>query len=274
MPSKIHFHPFSLMRDYFMRSSIILLLLLLPALGCAASDPTVLNAQITYLGDTLTQGIKRDPEITRIAVTSEKGDDPALSIWFARALESDLVAREAFIVLDRENLDRLLLEQKLVLSDIFDERYRPRIGQLLGADALVIAEIQPGPNQTFYALRGRLVDLETGRVLVSGSATLAAEDLDFSEGTASDRSGGNIFTGTGNALLALLKLPVTPVTMVLDIFETACVEERGAGSRVSDAYPMRVVIGLWEGIPLPFPWISGTFNNDLYLTRSMWNSWL
>jgi hypothetical protein len=255
-----------------MRITFLILTLLLAA-GCATSDPGILRDQIELLGDTLAKAVERDPAIQSIAVTSVKGEDPALSLWFSRALESELVARPSFVVLDRENLDRILAEHELVLSDVFDDSRRPGIGRLLGADGLVISEIQPNPDLSFYALRGRLIHLETGRIVVSGSATLAADDLDFSEGKMVDQGGGGVFATAGNVLLALLKLPATPVTMFLDIFETACTNERGAGTRVSHSYPERVLTGFWEGIPIPFPWVGGVFDNDLYLTRDMWNAW-
>ena len=256
-----------------MRSSSLLLLVVLTT-GCTTTEPGVLRTHIRELGRNLTSASEKNPAIESIAVTPTQGDDPDLSQWFARELESEFVGNESITVVERANLEELLAEHQLVLSDIFDEERRPEIGHLVGADALIVSEIKLNPDDSFYSLRGRLVTLDEGRVLASESATLATKDLVFSEdGTPAGGKAGVLST-VGNVILAIGKIPATPVTMVLDIFETTCTKERGVGSRITMSYSERVLKGLWDGVPLPFPWIGGITGNDLYLTRDMWNAWL
>ncbi len=242
--------------------------------GCAGTKPSVLRDHIENLGRSLSTVVKNNPGIRSIAVTQAEGNDEDLSRWFAQELESQFVGNESITVVDRENLDELLAEYRLVLSDIFDEERRPRIGQLVGADALVITEIRLSPDKSYYSLRGRLVTLDEGRVVATEGATLATEDLVFTEdGSVSGRRGG-FFSTVGNVILAVGKIPATPVTILLDIFETTCTNERGVGSRITLSYPERVLKGIWDGVPIPISWISGATGNDLYLTRGMWNTWL
>lgn len=250
----------------------LLLSLLILTLGCTSTSSGVQEQQIRDLGDTMAHAIE-DYQVFTITVTHPKGDNPMLSQWFARELESELVTKAAFSVVERENLEEILAEHKLVLSDIFDEEKRPEIGKLIGADALVIAEIHPNPDKTNYVLRGRLVALDTGQILASDGATLASEDLDFTKRRESEENGTGFFGHIGNGLICIGKIPLTPITMFLDIFETVCISERGKDSRLSFTYPERVLKGMWDGVPLPVPWVSGIFENDLHLTRSMWNSW-
>lgn len=249
----------------------LFLLLLALAGGCASSGPGPLKDSIHELGDRMTAALEKTPAIRTVAVTAAKGDDTDLSLWCARELESNLVESECVAVLDRSDLQDLLAEHELVLSDVFDDEARRKIGTLVGADALVISEIQPIPEGTAYALRGRLVTLDTGQIVATHSATLDADDLGFGEGAGG--GGGGFFAGVGNVLLFVVKLPATPVGMFLDIFETTCVIERGIGTRMAQTYPERVLLGLWEGVPFLLPWAGGVFSNNLYLTRTMWNSW-
>jgi hypothetical protein len=241
--------------------------------GCAGTKPSVLRNHIEDLGRNLSALAENDPGIRSIAVTQTEGNDEDLSRWFAQELEAEFVGNESITVVDRENLEEVLAEHRLVLSDIFDEERRPRIGQLVGADALVITEIRLSPDKSYYSLRGRLVTLNEGRVVATESATLASEDLVFTEDGSVSGTRGGFFSAVGNVILAVGKMPATPVTMLLDIFETTCTNERGVGSRITLSYPERVLKGIWDGVPIPFSWISGATGNDLYLTRGMWNAW-
>ena len=97
--------------------------------------------------------------------------------------------------------------------------------------------------------------------------------LNFEFSEERESGGGNVLTFTGNVFYAVVKLPLTPVTMILDIFETACIDEKGVGSRLTHEYSERVLIGIWDPLPIPFGWVGGIFHNDLHLTRSMWRDW-
>lgn len=250
------------------------LLLLLCALGaCSSTDPAVIRSHIDQISANIGLEVESRPDLTRVAVTPIKGSDPDLSWWFCREVESELVARESFIVVERGNLEDIFAEHELVLSDVFDDATRPEVGRLVGADVLVVTEIHPDSKARMYSLRGRAIDLETGRILTSSSSVLDADDLTFSR-AGEDGGGGGFFATVGNVFLGILKIPATPVTCILDIFETTCVNDRGVGTRAADSYPTRVVKGVWDGLPFLIPWVSATFSNDLHLTSSMWNSWL
>ncbi len=254
-----------------MRWTLLLLSSLLG--GCAGPDLTLQEQRITTMSDTLAAAAERHPEILTVAVTPAQSDNPALSNWFARELEEKLVTRSSFFVLERSDFEAILTEHRLVLSDVFDETRRPELGRLVGADALVITEIRPNPEKSFYVLRCRLIVMETGRILASEGNSLSADDLEFDRPPVSDEKSSGFFGIAGNVVITVGKIPLTPVTMVFDIFETVCIDERGKESRLSYTYPERVLKGIWDGVPIPLCWVWGTTGNDLYLTRGMWNAW-
>lgn len=253
-----------------MRWITILFWIILPA-GCAGTGSQVVYDHIDELSSDMVSVLQEHPEVTTVAVTPVKGVDPELARWFAREIESGLVNQKNLAILDRQNMDELLAEQNLMLSDLFEEETREKVGRLLGTDALVIAEIQPTPDRKTYSLRSRVIVMDSGRVIGSSRASLDADQLDFRPPDDGSSSGG-FFPTVGNVLWAVVKIPLTPVTMFTDIFETAYVREQGVSTRINHSYPSRCFKGLWEGVPLPTPWVGGIFGNQLYLTGAMWDT--
>lgn len=84
-----------------------------------------------------------------------------------RLILSDLVRREisiapGFALVDRGNVELLLEEQELRLSEAFDAADPVRVGELTGAGSYIVGRI--GLLGTLYIISLRMIDVETGQV--------------------------------------------------------------------------------------------------------------
>lgn len=104
--------------------------------------------------------------------TSTKRQDIAARLQ-GNAITALTEARDPFLkVVDRENLDRIMQEQRLSLSGVVDEQTATRVGNLIGAQALLIGDVtdyreEPGQlrqstKNGFEAYRVEQVNRETG----------------------------------------------------------------------------------------------------------------
>ena len=82
-------------------------------------------------------------------------------------LSSALASFDNITVVDRQNLEAVLSEQKLQLSGLTDERSAAAIGRLTNARQLLVGTFSQSSSRIF--LTARLVDVETGTVLSSGT---------------------------------------------------------------------------------------------------------
>lgn len=111
-------------------------------------------------------------------------DDPRIGRGISQMLITALLKTDRFRVVERnENvLKQLFKEQELVLSGIIDSKTAITIGNLLGADAIVIGEISEFGIRKFGAYLGfggtksittrvvidcRLINTSTGEILLS-----------------------------------------------------------------------------------------------------------
>ncbi len=141
-------------------------------------------------GPTISQVQRTTPyEKSRIAVARFNNKTPYLvSEGMTDMLTSALFNTGKFIVLERENLDVVLQEQKLSSVGVIDKRTAVPAGMLEGAEFLVVGAItgfEPnyrgvktavgGAKQSYVAVDLRIIDSKTGRVVstvtVEGKAT-------------------------------------------------------------------------------------------------------
>lgn len=99
---------------------------------------------------------------------------------------TELIAISKFDVVERGQLGKVIEEQKLSLSGLLDDKTRKELGNLLGVDALFLGSAETtstpyyvGGTELTVAKAGvyyhttmsiRLVDIETGDILISCSA--------------------------------------------------------------------------------------------------------
>jgi len=148
------FHPGDLTHGLAVMFMVMILVLIVAPNGFA--DPKVRTLSVLYFANTT-----NDP------------DAAWLSKGLADMLVTDLSATGALLVIEREELQKVLQEQELALSGLVDEQSAPEIGRLLGANLLVFgAYIQKGTALRFDA---KVVDVESGTLVCSASATGTAD---------------------------------------------------------------------------------------------------
>ncbi|NLJ47356.1 MAG: hypothetical protein GX430_12470 [Treponema sp.] len=91
-----------------------------------------------------------------------------LSKGLADLLAGDLGATGAFTLVEREELERVLREQELVLSGLVDPAGAPKVGRLLGADLLLYGSFLGAGEE--LRIDARVVRAETGEIAASARA--------------------------------------------------------------------------------------------------------
>ena len=82
---------------------------------------------------------------------------------------------DSFAEYARKDLDAIMTEQEMSLSDIVSNTDRPRVGALKAVQGLIVGEYWASGNEANVNLR--LIDVESGQILGSTKATLALEEL-------------------------------------------------------------------------------------------------
>ncbi len=98
-----------------------------------------------------------------------------LSFGIAEALSTDLAQLSRLEVIERGQVAALMREIKFASMDFVDAKTAPRIGEVLGAEALVVGSYQVDAERV--RIDGRLVELGTQRVLQSGRVEGPIDDL-------------------------------------------------------------------------------------------------
>ena len=116
----------------------------------------------------------------RTAVTPFTADDAARAGHLDDYLQSELtkaLKERGFLVLEREQLAAALQQQALgqVLNEPLDEHSAPRVGQVLGADSLIVGTI--AQSGAVFSVSARVLSTQSGAVLGASSVQLAREGV-------------------------------------------------------------------------------------------------
>lgn len=92
---------------------------------------------------------------------------------------SELSMIPIFSVVERNRLNNILKEQALGLTGIIDNETAVNLGQVVGADAIIVGSIHTYKNGSpqYFGFSFRLVDTETGVIIWSGNHTLHSGPL-------------------------------------------------------------------------------------------------
>lgn len=142
---------------------LCLLALAFPAL---AADSSAINA--ARLAKRAVAAVPAGVKARRVAVYDFKGDTGALYNALSAAVQKD----RRFELVERKLLDNLLKEQGLQVSDIASREHRVKFGQIKGVQAIFMGEVTKLTANLFWneiSAHVRLVDVQTGQVLMSGN---------------------------------------------------------------------------------------------------------
>ena len=93
--------------------------------------------------------------------------------YFYDHLSRSLSESRVFREVERKDLQKILKEQKLTLSDLVDEKSAPKVGELMGAELLISCKLYE--KEKVYELFIRLLRVETGEVLSVTKAKIDTE---------------------------------------------------------------------------------------------------
>ena len=144
----------------------VLIVVYVAAAGFFFVQENIMGAVAGEVSDQCVQSIPKNIHVRIVAVTDIKGDDGAL----ARALTDALGADTHFQVIERNQLDALLKEQSLQLSDLVspDERVRP--GMIRGVEGILFGEVTRKTNLFAFAscsVHLKMAGVQTGEILLS-----------------------------------------------------------------------------------------------------------
>jgi TolB-like protein len=98
-----------------------------------------------------------------------KADYDVLRKGLADMIVTDLTAWDGVTVVERERLEAVLTELKLQQTKAFDRKNRQKIGQLLGAQFVLVGAMNL--NGGVLAIDAQLIEVQTGAVRVGARAT-------------------------------------------------------------------------------------------------------
>lgn len=101
--------------------------------------------------------------------TSADDDDADLSEYIRRGLTTEIANAAKYEELDikvisRQQLDQIMEEQSFQLSDLVNEGTQVEIGELLGADLILVGQLNWISEDTCH-LNTQIIEVETGIVL-------------------------------------------------------------------------------------------------------------
>ena len=107
------------------------------------------------------------PSLRSIAVMEfeAKGVTPLEASTLTDRFRSELVQTKAFIQIERSRIEQIFKEQKLQMTGTVSDDQLVQIGELLGAELLVVGSI--GKLGSTYTIDLRLVDVQSGEIIAS-----------------------------------------------------------------------------------------------------------
>ena len=144
----------------------------------------------------------------------KKTGGESLSDYVQRFLSSAFVNQKRFNILERQELNKLLEEQRLSQEEIFDQQTAVKLGRMLAAEAIILGDIIA--TEGSVEIVGRMVDTETSLILaekdvywegeiragfrevLAGLALKFAQQFPLSEGTVINSKAKEVLINLGS----------------------------------------------------------------------------
>jgi TolB-like protein len=155
-------------RENWKLAVLILALIVLPSTTQAASGlEDSIHELAIHLAETMVSSSVR--KVAVIEFSDLNGYRSALGPFIAEELTTQLfiVKPGAFDVVERQQLAKVLQEQKLSTTSLFDAETIANIGKILGIQAIVTGSIADLGNE--IKINARSISVETARVFAAGS---------------------------------------------------------------------------------------------------------
>lgn len=153
------------------------------ASGVPPSEDGSLRAQIRRLADRVASGLDKlegESRYQRFAIMpfEELGvttKDKQLGLLVASELTTLLARDHGLILVERAQIKKVIDELALGQSGLVDESTSAKVGEVLGAQGLVLGSVSEAGDR--YLVNSRVVAADTGKLVVAEDATLPAADL-------------------------------------------------------------------------------------------------
>lgn len=108
-------------------------------------------------------------------VVSSEAKEKKIGFGASELIETRLQSTGKFKLVERKQLQKVLNEQDFGMSDLVDEKTASVLGRLIGADIIVIGSVSELGD--FFNLNVKLIEVETGTILISEVAEIRKESL-------------------------------------------------------------------------------------------------
>jgi TolB-like protein len=152
--------------------------ILFSSYGCEATS-RVQNASLTGEPKALSLTMKVQGEKIKIGIIefqslNEEAKKDILGKVFSEVLTTSFVNSEAFKIIEREQIEKVVKELQLTQSGIIDTSSVKQIGKMVGADAILTGSvIKFGEDLRVDA---RIIDVESG-IILNAEKTMGNADL-------------------------------------------------------------------------------------------------
>ena len=140
------------------------------------ADAAPLREAVDQLAAALAKGLSPGSRLL-IAVTDFEdlqGTTSELSRYIAERLTTRFAQSPRFRVIERRRLAEMLAELKFGMSDLVDPSKAKALGRMTGVEALVVGSLSD--LGTTVEIDARLIELETGGLLVAATAAISKDD--------------------------------------------------------------------------------------------------
>lgn len=142
-----------------------------------------LDARVRRLSDKIAYSLKRLAgdhreqvfAVLRFGVADDAKSDQDLGLVVSELIITNLVRDHRLNLVERAKLKEILTEQAMAQAGILDEKNALKVGQMLGATALILGEVSAAGDA--FSITARVADGQSGQVLSAESATLPKSEL-------------------------------------------------------------------------------------------------
>ena len=167
-------NPMALCFSRFLKMALVVFILG----SCATTQKTIshkdeLQEKMGLLAQEIASPIKKRIRVAVVEFTDIRGKSSELGMLLAVKLTGELYSTGKFDIVERERtqLDKIMEELRLSLSDLVDESSARRLGKQLAAEAILTGIIVDLGGSV--DVNARLIDVETGTILATADAQIA-----------------------------------------------------------------------------------------------------
>ncbi len=122
------------------------------------------NKAISQLIDYSTFYIEQGTAASVLPISPREEKLTTQAEYLTELMLFSLMTRSGFKVIDRSNIQKIIQEQKFQKSDLFDSDTAVKVGELVGAQVLIISDLYK-LNENTYEIFAKMVRVETGEIL-------------------------------------------------------------------------------------------------------------